>query len=190
MTLPRDFYNRPPQIVARDLLGKQLIRIIDCRRVGGIISEVEAYGGEQDLASHAKSGLTPRNKAMYGPAGYAYIYFTYGMHWMLNCVTEKQGIPSAVLIRGIKPVEGLEIIYSNRPNIQKKQLCNGPAKLTKALAISGELNSRDLCDPENDLFIEDGKTISDAIIQTTPRIGIQSTPEPWLTIPWRFVTYL
>lgn len=190
MILSREFFIRPPQNVARDLLGKQLIRILEGQRVGGIITDVEAYGGEQDLASHARSGMTQRNKAMYGTAGFAYIYFTYGMHWMFNCVTGEPGCPSAVLIRAIKPVEGLDIIHSKRPNIQKSQFCNGPAKLTKALAITGQFNGSDLCRQDSDLFIEDCGLIADDNFQSTPRIGIQSTPEPWLSIPWRFVTNL
>jgi DNA-3-methyladenine glycosylase len=112
------------------------------------------------------------------------------MHWMLNCVTGETGYPSAVLIRAIAPTDGLEFISVQRPNVQEKQLCNGPAKLTKALAITGELNGSDLCDPDGALFIEQGEAISDNNIRITPRIGIQTTPEPWLSKPWRFVATL
>jgi DNA-3-methyladenine glycosylase len=190
MILPRDFYFRPVQSVARDLLGKRLTHLISGQRVGGIIVEAEAYDGEQDLACHARVGKTERNKVMYSQGGHAYVYFTYGMHWMLNCVTGETGYPSAVLIRAIAPTDGLEFISVQRPNVQEKQLCNGPAKLTKALAITGELNGSDLCDPDGALFIEQGEAISDNNIRITPRIGIQTTPEPWLSKPWRFVATL
>ncbi|MCJ7520588.1 MAG: DNA-3-methyladenine glycosylase [Anaerolineaceae bacterium] len=190
MILTRDFYFRPVQSVARDLLGKRLTHLISGQRVGGIIVEAEAYDGEQDLACHARVGKTERNKVMYSQGGHAYVYFTYGMHWMLNCVTGETGYPSAVLIRAIAPTDGLEFISAQRPNVQEKQLCNGPAKLTKALAITGELNGSDLCDPDGALFIEQGEAISDNNIRITPRIGIQTTPEPWLSKPWRFVATL
>ena len=190
MILPRDFYFRPVQSVARDLLGKRLTRLISGQRVGGIIVEAEAYDGEQDLACHARVGKTERNKVMYSQGGHAYVYFTYGMHWMLNCVTGDTGYPSAVLIRAIVPTYGLESISIQRPNAKEKQLCNGPAKLTKALAITGELNGSDLCDPDGVLFIEQGQAISDNNIRITSRIGIQTTPEPWLSKPWRFVATL
>jgi len=190
MILPRDFYFRPVQSVARDLLGKRLTHLISGQRVGGIIVEAEAYDGEQDLACHARVGKTERNKVIYSQGGHAYVYFTYGMHWMLNCVTGETGYPSAVLIRAIAPTDGLEFISVQRPNVQEKQLCNGPAKLTKALAITGELNGSDLCDPDGALFIEQGEAISDNNIRITPRIGIQTTPEPWLSKPWRFVATL
>lgn len=190
MSLPREFYLRPVQIVARELLGKKLIRLIGEQRVGGIIVEAEAYDGEQDLACHARVGKTERNKVMYSQGGHAYVYFTYGMHWMLNCVTEDVGFPSAVLIRAIAPTDGLDFISAQRPNVHEKQWCNGPAKLTKALAITGKLNGCDLCNPNGVLFIEDGEAILDNNVQITPRVGIQSTPEPWLSKPWRFVADL
>jgi len=187
MILPREFYLRPVQIVAREILGKRLIHLIGNQRIGGIIVEAEAYDGEQDLACHARVGKTERNKVMYFQGGHAYVYFTYGMHWMLNCVTGEIGYPSAVLIRSIMPNEGLEFIKIQRPDILEKLWCNGPAKLTKALAITGELNSSDLCDPKGLLFIENGEEIPESKVKITPRVGIQSTPEPWLSKPWRYV---
>jgi DNA-3-methyladenine glycosylase len=190
MILPRDFYLRPVQEVARDLLGKRLIRLVDNLMVGGIIVEAEAYDGEQDLACHARVGKTDRNKVMYSQGGYAYVYFTYGMHWMLNCVTGEIGYPSAVLIRAIEPTDGLGIIMNQRSRVSKKLWCNGPAKLTKALAITGDLNGSDLCDPNGLLFIENGLEISEKLVKITPRVGIQSTPEPWLSMPWRFAADL
>ncbi len=190
MILSREFYLRPVQIVAHDLLGKRLIHLIGNQRVGGIIVEAEAYDGEQDLACHARVGRTERNKVMYLQGGHAYVYFTYGMHWMLNCVTGEIGYPSAVLIRSIMPNEGLDFIKDQRQDVSDKVWCNGPAKLTKALAITGALNGSNLCDPMGILFIENGVEISDSKIKITPRIGIQSTPEPWLSKPWRYVADL
>jgi DNA-3-methyladenine glycosylase len=190
MVLPREFYLRPVQIVARDILGKQLIHLVGNQRVGGIIVEAEAYDGEQDLACHARVGKTERNKVMYLQGGHAYVYFTYGMHWMLNCVTGETGYPSAVLIRALVPTEGIDFIKNQRSGIIEKLWCNGPAKLTKSLAITGVLNGSDLCDPKEVLFIEDGMAIPNSSVKTTTRVGIQSTPEPLLSKPWRFVADL
>jgi len=187
MILSREFFLQPVQIVAREMLGKRLIHLVRNQRVGVIIVEAEAYDGEQDLACHARVGKTERNKVMYLQGGHAYVYFTYGMHWMLNCVTGDIGYPSAVLIRAIVPTNGIDFIKSQRPGIIEKLWCNGPAKLTKSLAITGELNGSDLCDPKGILFIEDGMAIPDSLVKITPRVGIQSTPEPWLSKPWRFI---
>ena len=104
--LPRSFYDRPAPQVAPQLVGCRLVRIYNGRRLAGLITETEAYQGEEDLACHARVGLTPRTEPMYGPPGHAYIYFTYGMHWLLNAVTDKEGVPAAVLIRGLLPTEG------------------------------------------------------------------------------------
>ncbi len=121
----------------------RLVRLLEGVRLSGIIIETEAYIGEDDLGCHAKAGRTRRNAVMYGPPGYAYVYFTYGMHWMLNAVTEPDGFPAAVLIRAIQPVEGLEVISARRQGRDTL----GPAKLTQALGIDGLLNGADLCDP-------------------------------------------
>ena len=115
-SLPRSFYARPTLAVARDLLGMRLVRPQDGLRLAGIILETEAYIGETDLGCHAHSGRSRRNAVMYGPAGFAYVYFTYGMHWLLNAVTEREDFPAAVLIRAIQPVEGVEATASARPN--------------------------------------------------------------------------
>lgn len=185
-TLSRDFFRQPVVDVARSLIGKQLIHQIGENWVGGIISETEAYDGEQDQACHARRGKTKRNAVMYGPAGYAYIYFTYGMHWLLNCVTGAEGYPAAVLIRSLHPTHGLEIITKNREGIKPALWCNGPAKLTRALAIYGSLNGCDLCQKSGTLLISEGITIPDKFIQATPRIGIAYAGEPWISKPWRF----
>jgi DNA-3-methyladenine glycosylase len=190
MILSRDFYLRPVLIVAREMLGKKLIHLINGQRVGGIIVEAEAYDGETDLACHAHVGKTERNKIMYSQGGHAYVYFTYGMHWMLNFVTGDEGYPSAVLLRAIYPTDGIDFIIKQRPNVKEKDRCNGPAKVTKSLAISGALNGTDLCDLNSVLFIEDCMTVPDQNVKISPRVGLGSTPEPWLSKPWRFVATL
>ena len=104
MILPRDFYDRPTLTVARDLMGARLVRILDGVKLVGLITETEAYISEKDLACHARAGRTARTAVMYGEPGHAYVYFTYGNHWMLNVVTERKGFPAAVLIRAIQPI--------------------------------------------------------------------------------------
>lgn len=186
MVLDRKFYLQPVQTVARNLLGKKILRQLNNERLGGIIIETEAYDGEADLACHAHSGKTERNQMMYVVGGHAYVYFTYGMHWMLNCVTGCVDYPAAVLIRAILPTDGIEVIQAHRSPIAEKHWCDGPAKLTRALAIDGYCNGLDLCDPSSRLVIEMGADIPDQAIETTVRIGISYAPEPWLSKPWRY----
>ena len=180
--LSREFYARSTLNVARDLLGMRLVRMQDGLRLSGIILETEAYIGEADLGCHAKSGRTRRNLVMYGPPGYAYVYFTYGMHWMLNAVTEPVGFPAAVLLRAIQPLEGLDIISARRQGRDSL----GPAKLTQALGMDGALNGADLCDPRSALWIEAGQPVAQSDILTGPRVGLYTVPEPWKSMPWRF----
>lgn len=189
-TLPATFYERPVLEVARGLLGMRLVHNQNGQRTAGYITETEAYRGEEDLACHARAGRTPRTEVMYGPAGHAYVYFTYGMHWMLNCVTGPENYPAAVLIRAIEPSEGLERIAERRGNQARRLWCNGPAKLTQALGIDGSLNNTWLCSPQGELKIEYGFSIPDAWIHTGPRVGIERVPEPWLSMPWRFLARL
>ncbi len=181
--LGRDFYARPTLEVARALLGARLVRLLDEVRLAGLITETEAYIGEEDLGCHARCGKTRRNAVMYGPPGYAYVYFTYGMHWCLNVVTEAAGFPAAVLIRAILPVEGVDILVQRR----RGRDLNGPAKLTQALGIDGVLNGADLCTPDSGLWIETGQAVPPAAVVVTPRVGLNTTPEPWKSIPWRFL---
>jgi DNA-3-methyladenine glycosylase len=186
--IPRKFYQRDALDVARDLLGCRLVRTYNGHRLSGLIMETEAYQGEDDLGSHASAGKTPRTSVMYGPPGHAYVYFTYGIHWLLNAVIGREGTPAAVLIRGIRPVEGQEVMAENRPyNAHKSGWTDGPAKLTQALAIDGTFNTVDLCSIENNLWIETGETVPDEVVQRTARIGLNSVPEPWRSIPWRFM---
>ena len=185
--LPAAFYDRPVLDVARDLLGRRLVRCINGQRVGGLIVECEAYRGEEDLACHARAGRTPRTVVMYGPPGQAYVYFTYGMHWMLNCVTGPQGFPAAVLIRAIQPREGLQQIAARRAGRPPRDWCNGPAKLCQALDIDGQHNGLPLWQDSGGLWLESGQPVPDGQVRSTPRIGIPRVPEPWRSMPWRFV---
>lgn len=186
--LARDFYNRPALNVARDLLGCRLVRLQNGQRLAGLILETEAYQGEDDLGCHASAGMTPRTAVMFGPPGHAYVYFTYGMHWMLNAVTSEEGVPGAVLIRAIHPVEGKDRMAENRPyNAGKRGWTDGPAKLTQALQIQREFNTVDLCDPGSGLWIESGDPVSDEAVSRSARVGLNSVPEPWHSIPWRFL---
>ncbi len=174
-------------IVARQLLGKRLVRRLDGFRLAGPIVEAEAYRGEEDLACHAHVGLTKRTAVMYGPPGRAYVYFTYGMHWCLNCVTGPEGFAAAVLLRAILPEEGLEQIALRRAGRPQKDWTNGPGKLTQALAIDGSFNAANLCDPKSLLVIEEGPPVADDEVRIGPRIGLNTVPEPWKSMPWRFL---
>jgi len=182
MLLPREFYTHPTLKVARALLGARLVRILDGQRLSGMITETEAYIGEEDLGCHARVGRTPRTEVMYAPPGHAYVYYTYGMHWCLNVVTEPEGFPAAVLLRAIQPDEGVEIISARRNGRDT----NGPAKLTQALGIDGALNGANLCASASGLWIEAGISIPDQSVTIGPRVGLYSVPEPWKSKPWRF----
>jgi len=186
--LPQSFFARPTLEVARGLLGMRLVRSLNGARLSGWIVETEAYIGETDLACHARAGKTPRTAVMYGPPGHAYIYFTYGMHWLLNAVTEAEGFPAAVLLRAIQPVEGLEEMAARRAGVPPARWTDGPGKLCRALALDGQQNDINLCDPSGELYIEAGPGVPDTEVHLGPRVGIQSTPEPWRSMPWRFRT--
>jgi DNA-3-methyladenine glycosylase len=186
--LSSDFYNRPTLTVARELLGMRLVRILDGVRLSGIIVETEAYIGESDLGCHAKAGRTPRTQIMYALPGRAYVYFTYGMHWMLNAVTEAEGFPAAVLIRSIETEEGLGVVESRRVKAKRADWTNGPAKLTLAFGIDQSQNNVDLTTTASGLWIESGIVISGASVTITPRVGLYNVPEPWKSLPWRFLT--
>ncbi len=185
--LPVSFYNRSVLEVAPDLLGTRLVRVIEGRRVAGYIIETEAYAGESDLACHARAGRTPRTEVMYGTPGRAYIYFIYGMHWMLNVVAEAEGSPAAVLIRAMLPSEGLDLIAARRGKVRPRDWSNGPARLCQALDIDERLNGADLTDPRGSLIIEAGERVPTESVLQGPRVGIESVPEPWRSKPWRFL---
>jgi DNA-3-methyladenine glycosylase len=184
--LPRSFFDRPALSVARALLGTHLVRTEGGQRLAGIISETEAYSGEDDLGCHCKAGRTPRTQVMYGPPGHAYVYFTYGMHWCLNFVVEAHGFPAAVLIRALIPTEGLELIAARRAGVPAQHWTDGPAKVCQAFAIDKAFNGADLCAGQAILFVEDGKLVPDSSVTIGPRVGLNSVPEPWKSVPWRF----
>ncbi len=181
--LPVSFYNRSTLTVARELLGARLVRIQDGVKLVGLISETEAYFGFDDLASHAKAGRTIRTDPMFGAPGRAYVYFTYGNHWMLNAVTEQEGFPAAVLIRAIQPIEGIEVMMERRGGRDTL----GPGKLTQALEITKSENYADLTEAGSSLRIEAGIFIPKKSVTIGPRVGLNKTPEPWLSKPWRFL---
>jgi DNA-3-methyladenine glycosylase len=169
--LPRDFYDRDTEQVARDLLGA----ILECRTPDGIASgrivETEAYVGEHDLACHAAVGRTSRTAPLYGVPGIAYVYFIYGMYWCFNAVTRSEGEPSAVLVRAIEPLHGIDLMWRRRPKVRRDvDLTNGPGKLCLALGIVGENNWKPLQRPP--VVIREGAPVADADVTVTPRIGI------------------
>lgn len=162
-------------------------------RLAGLVIEAEAYIGQEDQGCHARVGRTQRNEVMWGPPGHAYVYFTYGMHWMLNLVTEAEGVPAAILLRGILPSEGLAQMRRRRSvrhrarsgsPLADLELVDGPAKLCQALGLDGRWNGYDLCSPKSQLFVERRPALKQ--VRTGPRIGLDSVPEPWKSIPWRF----
>ena len=181
--LSRNFYNRPTLTVARELIGARLVRMLDGVKLVGIISETEAYISQKDLACHAKAGLTARTAVMFGGPGHAYVYFTYGNHWMLNAVTEREGFPAAVLIRATQPIEGVETMSARRSGRDTF----GPGKLTQAMGITKSENGVDLTETTSGLWIEAGVKVPNSLVTKGPRVGLNNTPEPWLSKPWRFL---
>jgi DNA-3-methyladenine glycosylase len=160
LVLDQEFFERDTVTVARELLGKVLVREIDGRRLWGRLVEVEAYLGPDDLAAHSRGGRrTPRTEVMFGTPGHAYVYFTYGMHWMLNFVTREEGMPQAVLVRALEPGPGVG-------------RCGGPGLVARALSIDRALNGVRLQPP--DLYVIDDGAPKQRIF-VTPRIGVQGT---------------
>ena len=180
--LPAAFYDRPTERVARELLGAVLEHRTAEGIAAGRIVETEAYIGEHDLACHAAAGRTTRTAPLYGPPGIAYVYFIYGMYWCVNAVTRGEGEPSAVLIRAIEPVVGIDLMRARRPRARTDvDLTNGPGKLCLALGIGRDENWSDL--RRSALRIRAGAPVPDADVVVTPRIGITRCAD-W---PLRFV---
>ena len=170
-TLPKSFYDRPTEQVARDLLGAVLEHRTPEGVASGRIVETEAYIGEHDLACHAAAGKTIRTAPLYGPPGIAYVYFIYGMYWCFNAVTRREGEPSAVLVRALEPVSGIELMRARRPRARNDiELTNGPGKLCLALGIGQNENLADL--RRSSLVIRDAARVADDDVVITPRIGI------------------
>lgn len=169
--LPRAFYDRDTVVVARDLLGKLLVRqTAEAQRIGRIV-EVEAYLGPHDLAAHTSKGLTPRTRAMFGPPGHAYVYLIYGMHHCMNVVTEPDGTGAAVLLRALEPI-------ANLPDNTR-----GPGRLCKAMGIDKRHYGHDLC--SDDFFIAEDQHAAPFNIAASPRIGVDYAGE-WAGKPLRF----
>jgi len=182
--LARPFFARDTVTVARALLGQRLVHVGGGDRLSGLICETEAYAGPDDKASHAYRH-TPRSAIMYGPPGHAYVYFIYGMYFCLNAVTEADGHPGAVLLRGLLPLEGMETMRVRRPGVRDSQLTDGPGKLCAALGITGALNGVDLC-TSAELFLEAGASVPDEAVVVTPRVGVRGDAAA-ISRPWRFV---
>jgi len=181
MILTSDFFNKPTLIVAQELLGKFLVRKYRSKIIRAMITEVEAYDGFKDKASHASHGLTKRNFPMFGPAGYWYVYFTYGMHWLLNIVTGKKGYPAAILIRGV-------IVEADKRG-SKRGLTpiNGPARVTKFFKIDKYFNNKK-ADRKTGLWLEDrGVRISKSQITKSARIGVSYAGPIWSKKKYRFL---
>jgi len=180
------FYEQSALSVAKELLGKHLVRKIGRHRIITKIVETEAYCGPEDKACHAfDNRRTSRTETMFMPGGHAYIYLIYGLNHCLNIVTEKSDVPHAVLIRAVEPVEGLDLIKKNRPLIKNiYDFTNGPGKLTKALNIDMNLNGYDII-KGTELYIENNPEISEISIVKTKRVNIDYAGE-FKDKPWRF----
>jgi DNA-3-methyladenine glycosylase len=185
---PRPFYRRDPVTLAKALLGQRLVRILDGERIAGLIVETEAYLGIPDRAAHTFGGRrTARNESMWGEAGHAYVYFTYGMHYCMNVVAAGPGEPVAVLVRALEPAEGVERMRGRRPRAKRDtDLCSGPAKLCEALGIDRGLDGADLVDGD-ELFIEQvrRRAMPAGRIVTATRVGVAYAGE-WADRPLRF----
>jgi DNA-3-methyladenine glycosylase len=185
MRLGRGFFDRDTLEVARELLGRRLVRMLEGKRLSGRIVEAEAYVGEEDEASHASPGPTKRNASMYGPPGHAYVYLIYGMYTCFNVVTGQKGFPAAVLVRALEPVEGLQTMRERRGGRPDDQLTSGPGRLCEALAIDLQFDGVDLCSPEARLFLEVGESVPDERVIAGPRVNVRGD-DVALSVPWRF----
>ena len=178
--LSTDFYNRPTLDVTADLIGKVLVHNTRSGVAAGMIVEAEAYIGEDDPACHAAPGRTRRNEPLYGPPGVAYVYLNYGMHYLVNAVTEAKGAPAAVLLRALAPLDGIPLMLKRRANgkpIHEAELCRGPGNLTKALGITLKENRLDLTTSR--LWIED-RGLEPGRLSWGTRIGItRGADRPW-----------
>jgi DNA-3-methyladenine glycosylase len=179
----RPFYEQNTLEVARQLLGKYLVRQHAQGTTIGRIVETEAYVGPEDKACHAARGRTARTEVMFGEPGHAYVYFIYGFHYMLNIVTEREGFPAAVLIRAVEPVRGIRLMKKRRGTDEPRNLASGPGKLCQAFAIDRSLNGGDLCG--NVLYVRDAGEPAPKII-STPRIGVDYAGE-WKEKAFRFL---
>jgi DNA-3-methyladenine glycosylase len=181
--LPRSFFDRPVTEVAPDLLGRVLSHQTDDGLVAVELTEVEAYDGPNDPASHAYRGQTARNAVMFGSPGHAYVYFTYGMHFCVNLVCGPAGTSSAVLLRAGNVVAGKELALARRGTVTGgPKLASGPARLCQALGIARAQNGADVCAPGATLRVTLGKPRYEDVVETGPRVGVSSAAD----VPWRY----
>jgi DNA-3-methyladenine glycosylase len=175
--LTRSFYDRPVLEVARDLLGA----VVTHAGVSVRLTEVEAYAGGHDPASHAFRGRTPRTAVMFGPPGHAYVYFTYGMHFCMNLVCGPDGHASAVLLRAGEVVDGLAVARQRRDGVRDRDLARGPARLTRTLAVDRQQDGADVTAGSSPLRVGSGEPVADDVVRWGPRVGVSAAGE----LPWR-----
>jgi DNA-3-methyladenine glycosylase len=181
--LERAFFDRKAEEVAPDLLGRELVHSTPDGVVSVRLTEVEAYAGPLDPASHAYRGPTKRTAVMFGPPGHSYVYFTYGMHFCMNLVCLGEGVPAAVLLRAGEIVEGRALAMERRPRSSLRDLARGPARLCEALGIGREQYGLDVCDPSSTLRVLSASPASAAsAVRAGPRTGVTSAQD----VPWRF----
>ena len=181
MKLPREFYQRDGLTVARELIGKKLVTNLPEGLTSGIIVETEAYMGAIDAAAHSYKGKTERTKIFYDAGGFVYVYLIYGMHICTNVVANVENVPEAVLIRALKPVDGVELMKLRRGKNNLRDLCSGPGKLSQALGITKDFYGADLCGEK--IFIEPAEILR---VESTKRINIDYAGEA-ANYLWRFV---
>jgi DNA-3-methyladenine glycosylase len=173
-TFPASFFVQNAEVVARHLLGALLVRRTDAGEIRCRIVETEAYSGTEDQASHGRNHPTPRSLPLYGTPGLSYIYRSRGIHWMFNVVCEPEGIPAAVLVRGVEPVVGI------------LGPTDGPGKLCRALGIDFSHHQLDLTHPNGAISLQPGEAIPEEAVHRGPRVGMGKTPEPWYSYPRRW----
>ncbi|MGZ4554051.1 MAG: DNA-3-methyladenine glycosylase [Mycobacteriaceae bacterium] len=180
--LPRQFYDRPVVDVARGLLGAVLESALGGELVRIRLTEVEAYGGVADPASHAFRGPSARNRTMFGPPGRTYVYFTYGMHFCMNLVTGPAGTASAVLLRAGTVIDGADVVARRRPGVWSRDYARGPARLTRALNVDKAADGADVCTTDGPLRVLPSFGVGDRTIRCGPRVGVTAATD----VPWRF----
>ncbi len=185
--LGRGFFARPATVVAQELLGC----LVSHAGVTVRLTETEAYAGERDPGSHAFRGRTPRTAVMFGPAGFLYVYFTYGNHWCVNLVTGSDGAAEAVLLRGGAVVEGHDLAAARRPGVRERDWCRGPGRLTRTLDLDGRHTGLDVCrpplgEPADVLVWSPDPAVDPARLRAGPRVGVSGPGGDGEAFPWRF----
>ena len=183
MKLPREFYLRDGLTVARELIGKKLVTNLSDGLTSGVIVETEAYMGAIDAAAHSYRGLTERTRIFFGDGGFVYVYLIYGRNLCTNVVANVAGVPEAVLIRALEPVDGVELMKRRRGKNNLRDLCSGPGKLSQALGVTKNFYGADLCGDE--IFIEPAENFQ-ATVTATRRINVDYAGAA-AEYPWRFI---